>query len=132
MPTPKGSKLSKEHKEKISNALKGKKKPPRSLEHSRRISEAKKGCVPWNKNKKMPEGFGLKVSLRQKGKISPNKGKKYPQMWKENNPNWNNWRRITPNGYIFLYMPEHPFAEKSGYIREHRYMAEIILERLQR
>ena len=47
--------------------MKGKKKPPRSPEHSKAISESHKGMTPWNKGKK-----GVQVSwnkgLRSSGR----------------------------------------------------------------
>jgi len=79
---------SKEEREMRSKALKGKKKPPLSKEHIKKISEAKKGTVPWNKGKSMGEEFSKKMSEAGKGRIpwnkgitgytSSKKGKKYP------------------------------------------------------
>lgn len=78
-----GKHLSDEHKQKISEVLKGKK---RSEESRKRISEAKKGHIPWNKGKPMSEetkeklrqaNLGNKLSKEAKQKISEaNKGKR--------------------------------------------------------
>ena len=55
----------------------------------------------------------------------------------ENNPNFKNrgrnskffkGDRIIQNGYYMLYIPEHPYSNKNGRIREHRYLAEKYLE----
>lgn len=55
----------------------------------------------------------------------------------ENNPNYNNRgfnnplfkgeKTMTDDGYILIYMPDHPFSNNSGRIREHRYIAEKYL-----
>jgi hypothetical protein len=39
-------------------------------------------------------------------------------------------KRKTKNGYVEVYMPEHPRAQKSGYIPEHRLVMEKVLGRL--
>ena len=41
---------------------------------------------------------------------------------------WKGGIKINLQGYILLYMPEHPYS-KEIYIREHRYIAECILGR---
>lgn len=46
-------------------------------------------------------------------------GRQYPEK---------NLSRIK-DGYILVFMPEHPLADKSGHYREHRYMCECILGR---
>lgn len=62
----KGIKQSEETRKKLSLALKGKKKPPRSAEHSKKISELKKGKPTWAK--------GKKFSLEHRRKISASVG----------------------------------------------------------
>ena len=37
----------------------------------------------------------------------------------EGSPNWGNGRCITADGYIFLRRPNHPKAQRDGYVREH-------------
>jgi len=59
----------------------------------------KKGHIPWSK---------LHPELMPRGK---------------NNSNWKNGR-FKHNGYIFILMPEHPFCNSQGYIREHRLVVE--------
>lgn len=41
----------------------------------------------------------------------------------EANPSWKGGRRQDEHGYIYLLMPDHPFA-KDGYIAEHRFVVE--------
>jgi len=82
MPFQKGHKIrlgfhnSVEARKKISLALKGKKKPPRTADHSRKISEAKKGTLPWNTGKKWSDEIKLKI-----GKAA--KGRRHSQQWKK-------------------------------------------------
>jgi group I intron endonuclease len=47
-----GKSQSDESNKKRSKSAKGKPKPPRSVEHSKKLSEANKGKVPWNKGLK--------------------------------------------------------------------------------
>lgn len=44
-------------------------------------------------------------------------------------PCWKGGRNRDKQGYILVYMPDHPGARKSGYIGEHRLVAEAILGR---
>ena len=63
---------SEETKKKISKANTGKK---RSEEVKNRLSELKKGVVPWMKGKSHSEEAKTKMSVAKKGKPSPKKGK---------------------------------------------------------
>jgi hypothetical protein len=47
----------------------------------------------------------------------------------ENHRDWKGGRLLAADGYILLYMPEHPDARKSGYILEHRYVMEQAIGR---
>lgn len=47
----------------------------------------------------------------------------------ENHPMWNGGRRIV-NGYVQVYSPDHPNADQSGYMLEHRLVMERHLGRL--
>ena len=42
----------------------------------------------------------------------------------ENSGNFKGYRRKTPKGYIVRFVPEHPFASKSGLVMEHRLVVE--------
>lgn len=46
------------------------------------------------------------------------------------NPLWNGGRYKDSWGYIWVLQPDHPFATKTGYIREHRLVLEQKLGRL--
>jgi len=46
----------------------------------------------------------------------------------EKSSSWNGGK-YKSEGYIFIYKPKHPFATKSGYVREHRLIAEKYLKR---
>ena len=46
------------------------------------------------------------------------------------NGRWKGGRRFDKNGYVILWMPEHPNSTKDGYVREHRYVMEQHLGRL--
>lgn len=81
-----------------------KKGQKQSEESIRKMREAHKGQKPWNK--------GLTGSIAGKG-LSHNTSK----------------RRID-NGYVRLYKPTHPMADRSGYILEHRYIMSTFLNRI--
>lgn len=70
-------------KELISKSLSGKKKPPRSEEHCKHLSEGHKGQTGWNKGTQMPEEFCKKISEANKGRETWNKGKKGVQCHSE-------------------------------------------------
>lgn len=101
--------------------------------------------------KPMPEEVKIKISEKMKGikrsKITKEKiklaklGDKNPMYKKEfsfehrdrmskshkGNLNYNFKGRIYRNGYIKIYLPEHPFADKQGHYREHRLIVEKII-----
>ncbi len=45
------------------------------------------------------------------------------------NPNWNNGRTQTNAGYIYIHKPNHPLANISGYVFEHRLAMEDMIGR---
>ena len=47
----------------------------------------------------------------------------------EKHPGWKGGKTIGSNGYIFIYKPDHPFAQKIGYVSEHRLVMEKKLGR---
>lgn len=63
-----------------------------------------------------------------------NKNELCRQCWKitrpkrEKNIRWKGGK-IKHNGYIMIYLPDHPYAKGNGYIREHRYIMEQLLDR---
>lgn len=76
----------------------------------------KKGFTPWNKNTK-----GVMKAW--------NKGKKFPEFSGEKSSHWKGGKFIDNHGYVFIYKPNHPFANKKGYILEHRFVKEKQLGR---
>ena len=94
--------FSKETLERMSLAAKGRK---HSEETKRKMSESKKGFIPWNT------------------------GKKCPQFTGKNNPNWGGEKHKHSAGYIFIYAPNHPFAIHGRYVFEHRLVMEKHLGR---
>lgn len=100
------------------------------------MSEIHKGQRSWNKGKKglMPPAWnkgtkGLMPTpwnkgLKGKGICkSWNKGKKFPQIAGEKCHFWKGGRIKHKAGYILIYMPKHPFANRR-YIFEHRLVVE--------
>lgn len=47
----------------------------------------------------------------------------------KDSPNWTGGRKIDVGGYVWLYSPEHPYATKQGYVKEHRLVMEHKLGR---
>lgn len=47
----------------------------------------------------------------------------------ERNPAWKGGRVIDKSGYVLLLRPDHPEANRHGYVREHRLVAEQMLGR---
>lgn len=79
---------------------------PRTKEHSTKLSHSLQGNTPWNKDKK-----GCQVGW--------NKGKKAPWASGDKNPKWNGGRKVRGDGYVQIWLPEHPRASKEGYVMEH-------------
>ena len=99
MPLPVGYKHSEETKRKIGLAHKG---SHRSMMARKKMSEARKGKIPWNKGKKYPTPF-------QEGSKNHNyKGGKFKDK----------------EGYVLIKKRNHPFCNAKGYIREHRIVIE--------
>jgi len=46
-----------------------------------------------------------------------------------NSPNWIGDKKKDSHGYIWIYQPDHPYATKLGYVREHRLVTEQTLGR---
>lgn len=105
--------------------------------------EAMKGHTPWNKNLKGVMGpnvgsfkKGHKSWLKgTKGLIKRNKGtfkkgmKKLSTMYVfpkgEKHPKYKGGKYTTPDGYIMIYQPHHPYpSHPDGYILEHRLVME--------
>jgi HNH endonuclease len=50
------------------------------------------------------------------------------EMLREKNPSWKGGRFIQ-QGYVMIYIPDHPNAGPNGYVKEHRYIMSNILGR---
>lgn len=46
-----------------------------------------------------------------------------------NNPAWKGGRQVDKGGYILLYRPDHPQANRHGQVREHRIVMEAMIGR---
>lgn len=67
---------------------------------------------------------GKKLSEEVKQKISQSrKGLRFVQN------EWGGHKKLRADGYMSVYMPDHPHANKDGYIMEHRLVMEKILGR---
>jgi hypothetical protein len=51
------------------------------------------------------------------------------QRYGPDSPFWKGGRRINAQGYVVLYTPDHPRADKDGYVQEHRLVLEKKLGR---
>src|SRR5687768_114586 len=76
--------------------------------------------------------------LWQKGINHPNYGKKLTEETKkkmsishkaEKHWNWQGGIKFNSAGYVLVYAPDHPKADKDGYVREHRLVMEEYLGR---
>jgi len=103
----------------------------------------KKGFIPWNKgltketdkriNYKRPTKFRkghISWLKNTKGIVKPNSGCfKKGQNAGINSPFWKGGKYKHSEGYIYIYKPEHPFANKKGKVFEHRLIVEKKLGR---
>ena len=77
------------------------------------IFVALKGQIPWNKGMKGIVKYSEETKLKRKGMFTGDK-----------NPAWKGGRFTEKRGYVNVWVPDHPYANKSGYIREHRLVME--------
>lgn len=110
-----GKKLSKEHRNNISigNKL--------SYEHGR---------IGYWKGKKQPRSMVNKRNKKMKGhRVSQETRKKISEKQTgEKNHAWKGGK-TSERGYILIKKRDHPFANKAGYVREHRLVIENIIKR---
>lgn len=74
---------------------------------------------------------GLQTNLERSERMKAAYAKKYPNGRRGSEAaNWQGGKMHMGNGYVMLYMPEHPSASPAGYVLEHRYVMEQKLGRL--
>lgn len=105
-----------------------------SLESRKKMSEARKGKIPWNKGKFIPEYIKDKIRKSLLGRKLPEdvKEKIRNAMQGKNigpeNPRWKGGKKKIQSGYIMMYCPYHPYANY-GYVMEQRLVMEKQLKR---
>jgi len=126
-----GKKMPEEMKLKISQSLRGKTKSP---EHREKLSKAHRGKI-------LSAEHCEKLSLAHIGQISWNKGKKmpdefrekcskpHPGVMRENHHAWRGGLKTNHFGYTSVIHPGCPSDKPAKYILEHRLIAEKILGR---
>jgi hypothetical protein len=67
----KGKNLTEDHKKKVGDSLRGKKKKPLSYETKKKLSLSLKGRKVWNKGKTLSDEVKRKISESSKGKQTP-------------------------------------------------------------
>jgi len=124
----------KEHCEKISESHKGKKHPLWGKHHSKetreKMSKAHKGhthgfqknYTPWNKDKSIQTNTG-RTHFKKGHQFWL--GKKRPNMSGKNHPKWKGGIKKSSCGYWEILKPDHPRANKQGYIKR----GHLILEK---
>lgn len=121
----KGHKLSEEHKRKISQSLKGKGKGRKfSKEHRKNLSMALTNPSKETRQKMSKAQKGRKLTEKTKQKMSEaRKGYKHSQEAKEKmgqkGSKSSSWKggQYKSRGRIFIYSPEHPFANNIYVLR---------------
>lgn len=77
-------------------------------------------CIKCKQNAGHTKETCEKMSINNKGRPAWNKGKIMPSLRIPRNGG----RYIDKDGYIFIYMPNHPFARDNIYVLEHRIIME--------
>ena len=65
--------------------------------------------------------YGRKISAATREKMTP--------IWKKVGESQRKYRKKHSGGYILVYVPEHPMADRTGYVLEHRVVVESLLGR---
>lgn len=81
--------------------------------------------MPVNNKGENNPMFGKKHSEETKRKIAESR-KKYKR---EKSSSWKGGKRISSNGYVEIFLPEHHRARKNGYVFEHILVVEMWLKR---
>ena len=98
------------------------------MKHSK---EAKRKIGEANKRRHISEETRRKISEWQKGRHLPKETREKMSVARqgEKNPNWKGGRKKGGRGYILIKKPDHPRADKRGYVYEHLLIAERVLGR---
>jgi hypothetical protein len=95
---------------------------PQTEETKRKISQANKGRRPSEAQRKQQSETRKRLFKEGKLKI-PWAGTKGRMTWNRkgpDSPSWKGGRVIDKNGYVWLRLPDHPNANASGLVAEHR------------
>lgn len=90
----------------------------------------KKSHIPWNKEKK---GIHLSPSSEwKKGELHGVQFEKGQTPWNKGltQPRESKYRILHQGKYWLVVCPNHPFADRKGYVREHRLIMEKFLGRI--
>jgi hypothetical protein len=109
---------------------------PHTEEHRHKLSLALKGnqnCLGRHNalGHKRSEETRAKMTTGQKRRWSSpeNRARESAAKSGDKNPNWGGGVRIT-GGYREIKCPDHPYASKNGYVKEHRLVMEAHLGRV--
>lgn len=64
-----------------------------------------------------------------KNNIVWNKGKKFPEFSGKNCPQWKGGKFTSNDGYLYIFVPNHPNRLRNDYLAEHRVIVEKIIGR---
>jgi len=97
----------------------------------KKISEAKKGHIPWIKGRKHTEKSRKKQSEAKKGKKASKETKmKMSEMRKgSKSASWKGGKTKREGGYLLIHCPTHPYRIQGNYVREHRFVMEAHIGR---
>jgi len=93
------------------------------------IYRSKRGMNPMLGKKRSQQSINRQSNTRKKlfkeKKLSVwNKGKKFPELLRENSSVWKGGIVNTSDGYLEEYAPKHPFSGNRVYIKQHRLVME--------
>jgi uncharacterized protein (DUF1330 family) len=96
---------------------------PKGFKHS---EETKLKIGKWSKGRKHTLEELQKMSQALSGDKNPMYG---VHKYGKEAPCWKGGRKVTDEGYVLIYKPEHPNCNNHGYVPEHRLVMEKFLGR---